>query len=142
MFQTLAYYSVVLHRDFAAYTAERLQEVGLNFGRLFFVLYVGKHPDCTPSELTHALHMDWGHTQRTLEKMEEDGFLTRTKEEHGRSWHLRLTEKGEEAFDVSHQVFYDWDEKMMENLDSQEKEQLFSLLEKVRKKKDPKKCMK
>lgn len=39
---------LTLHRAFAAYTSQRLQELGLNFGQMYFILYVGKHPDCTP----------------------------------------------------------------------------------------------
>ena len=57
---------LTLHRAFAAYTSQRLQELGLNFGQMYFILYVGKHPDCTPSELTKELHLDWGHSQRSL----------------------------------------------------------------------------
>lgn len=68
---------LTLHRAFAAYTSQRLQELGLNFGQMYFILYVGKHPDCTPSELTKELHLDWGHSQRSLVKLVEDGFLTR-----------------------------------------------------------------
>ena len=53
---------LTLHRRFAAYTTQRLQELGLSFGMMYFVIYVGKHPGCTPSELTQRLHLDWGHT--------------------------------------------------------------------------------
>lgn len=45
---------LTLHKEFAAYTTQRLQELGLSFGLIYFVIYVGKHPDCTPSELTKA----------------------------------------------------------------------------------------
>ena len=45
MFQTLAYYATVFHRGFTAYTTQRLQKLGLNFGSLFPVIYVGKHPE-------------------------------------------------------------------------------------------------
>ena len=98
---------LTLHRAFAAYTSQRLQELGLNFGQMYFILYVGKHPDCTPSELTKELHLDWGHSQRSLVKLVEDGFLTREK--LGRSYRLRLTSQGEQAFMVCHRVFADWD---------------------------------
>ena len=37
---------LTLHRRFAAYTTQRLQELGLSFGMMYFVIYVGKHPDC------------------------------------------------------------------------------------------------
>ena len=55
MFQTLAYYATVFHRSFTAYTTQRLQQLGLSFGSLFPVIYVGKHPGCTQAELTAAL---------------------------------------------------------------------------------------
>lgn len=83
---------LTLHKEFAAYTTQRLQELGLSFGLIYFVLYVGKHPDCTPSELTKDLHLDWGHSQRSLNKLAKDGFLT--KEKNGRSYHLKLTQRG------------------------------------------------
>lgn len=41
MMQTFAYYATVFYKRFAAYTAGRLQELGLNFGALFLILYVG-----------------------------------------------------------------------------------------------------
>ena len=72
MFQTLAYYATVFHRGFTAYTTQRLQKLGLNFGSLFPVIYVGKHPGCTQAELTAALGLDWGYSQRTVTKLVED----------------------------------------------------------------------
>ena len=55
MFQTLAYYATVFHRSFVAYTTARLQALELNFGSLFPIIYVGKHPGCTQAELTAAV---------------------------------------------------------------------------------------
>ena len=49
---TLSYYTTELYKEFAAYTTEKLHELGLNFGQMYFIIYVGKHPECTPSELT------------------------------------------------------------------------------------------
>ncbi len=127
--KTLSYYSTVFYRSFAAFTSEQLQTVGLNFGLLFFVIYVGKHPGCSPSELTKALHLDWGYSQRSLNKLAEDGFLT--KEKSGRSYALTLTDKGQQAFSISHQVFSTWDDAHLANLDSTEKDQLLALLQKA-----------
>lgn len=131
MFQTLAYYSAGFYRDFSAYTARVLQGIGLNYGALFPLIYVGKHPGCTPSQLVRDLKLDWGYGQRTLQKLEESGFLTRTKE--GRSYRLELCEKGREAFEISHQIFFDWDRQALAPLTRDEQEQLVALLEKVRK---------
>jgi DNA-binding MarR family transcriptional regulator len=75
---------------------------------MYFIIYVGKHPECTPSELTSALKLDWGHSQRSVAKLAEDGFLIKEKKS-GRSYRLTLTPLGKQAFDVCHQVLFDWD---------------------------------
>ena len=127
--KTLSCYSTILYRSFAAFTGEQLQAVGLNFGLLFFVIYVGKHPGCSPSELTKALHLDWGYSQRSLNKLAEDGFLSREK--HGRSYALTLTDRGQQAFVISHQIFFTWDDIRLANLNDTEKDQLLALLQKA-----------
>lgn len=121
-----------MNKRFSAYTTQRLQELGLSFGLMYFVIYVGKHPDCSPSELTKDLHLDWGYSQRSLIRLAEDGFLTREKV--GRSYRLNLTEKGETAFAVCHQVFYDWDARNLNGLTAEEQRQLLSLLQKATRK--------
>lgn len=85
MFNTLAYYNTVLYRSFTAYTAEQLGQVGLPFGLLFPIIYVGKHPGCTQAQLTKALGLDWGYSQRCVVKLTEEGFLRRNKQ--GRAYH-------------------------------------------------------
>ena len=132
MFQTFAYYLSVLYKDFYAYAGARLHPLGVNNGLVFFVIYVGKHPGCTPSELTKTLHVDWGYSQRTVTKLVEEGFLKREK--LGRAYHLDLSPKGQQAFQVSHQVFFDWDQQALAALDEKEREQLFALLAKATKK--------
>ena len=42
--KTLSYYIAMLYRSFADFTGDKLQEVGLNFGLLFFIVYIGKKP--------------------------------------------------------------------------------------------------
>ena len=129
MFHTLAYHTTVSYRDFTAYTSARLQQLGLNFGSLFLVIYVGKHPNCTQAELTGALGLDWGYSQRSITKLVEDGFMTRRK--LGRAYHLALSPLGEQAFQISHQVFFDWDEERLAPLSPGEREELLRLLEKM-----------
>ena len=129
MQETLSYISTLLYRDFAAYTSGKLRELGLSYGSMPFILYVGKHPGCTPSELTKALRMDWGHSQRSVMRLAGEGFLTREKT--GRTHQLQLTETGEKAFAVTHQVFADWDEARLGGLDREERQLLMDLLERV-----------
>ncbi len=131
MLDTLAYYSATFYRDFADYTTGRLRQLGLHFGMLFLVVYVGKHPDCTQAELTNALDLDWGHSQRSILRLREEGFITREKV--GRSYRLNLSEKGQEALALSHQAFQEWDRTMLEGLTDQEQVQLLQLLGKAAK---------
>lgn len=129
---TVSSYVTELHKEFAAYTTQRLQKLGLSFGLMYFVIYVGKHPDCTPSELTNALKLDWGHSQRSLNKLAEEGFLT--KEKTGRNYHLNLTAKGETAVAVCQRVFFDWDAQNLNGLTAEEQRQLLHLLQKAARK--------
>ena len=130
--QTVAYSTTVLFRDFSDFTSRQLQQLGLNRGMLFLILYVGKHPECSQAELTEALGLDWGYGQRSILKLVEDGFLLREK--HGRAYHLDLSKKGQEAIAVSHQVFFDWDQENLCCLDAAEQAQLLALLEKLTRK--------
>ena len=129
MHQTLALCAAMLHRDFTAYTSGKLEQTGAAFRPAVFSALCSKHPGATPAELTRALHLDWGHSQRSITKLVESGFLTKEKE--GRSHRLHLTEKGQEAFAVSHQVFFDWDRQRMAALTAQEQQTLLELLQKV-----------
>lgn len=129
MFQPLSYHCTMPYRSFSAYTSRRLQQLGLSYGALFPLIYIGKHPQCTQAELTHALGLDWGYGQRSILKLVEDGFLLREK--RGRSYHLSLSEQGLRAFQISHQVFFDWDAEALSGLTPEEQVQLMTLLEKV-----------
>ncbi len=129
MQRTLAFCSTVLYRRFTAYTTQRLQALGLHFGSLFPLIYVGKHPGCTQAQLTAQLGLDWGHSQRTVARLVEEGFLLREKA--GRAYRLELSARGRQAFAVSHQVFFDWDEAALAGLSPEEQEQLLSLLAKA-----------
>ena len=67
-----------------------------------------------------------------------DGFLTREK--CGRAYRLDLSEKGQQAFAVSHQVFFDWDRQVLDPLTSEERTQLLSLLSKAAQKEADQTC--
>ncbi len=140
MTETFSYRCITFYRSFVAYTSRRLQELGLSFGVLFLLVYVGKHPDCTQGELTQALELDWGYCQRSVVKLVEDGFLLR--ERRGRAYHLELSEKGREAFDLSHHFFSEWDGQVLGTLDDEERETLFFLLSKVKIKEGTDPCTK
>lgn len=122
----------MLERDFSALCTQRLQAIGVTKGLLYFILYIGKHPNCATGDLIKDLHMDWGHAQRSVDKLVQDGFVRKEKNQRDkRAYHLSLTPQGEHAFDVSHQLFFDWDASALQGLSREETEQLFTLLERL-----------
>lgn len=54
MMQSLAYHVSVLRKDFFNYCGEKLEEMELTPGRLYFLTYVARHPGCSPKELAQA----------------------------------------------------------------------------------------
>lgn len=132
MDKTLAHCVTLLRKDFTDYCTKELQDLGLSQGTLFFVLYVGKHPGCSPKELAEGLRMDTGHVTRSLAKLEQSGFLIQEKNPKDRRAHtLRLLEKGQDAFRISHELFTRWDNEVVRGLSHDERTQLFALLERV-----------
>ena len=132
MNKTLAYYVTLLRKDFADYCNQKLAETGLMQGQLYFILYIGRHANCSPKELVQALHMDAGHTTRTLAKLAQDGFLVQKRSKtDGRSHTLLLTEKGEASFFMSHELFAQWDQEVLCKLSTEEQATLMALLSKL-----------
>lgn len=131
MRDTLAFQITALYRDFLAYTGDALKKLGLNFGQMPLILYAGKHPGCTQAELTRALKLDWGYSQRSVAKLVESGFMKKQQDREKSGNRLHLTEMGKAAFDVCHRVFGDWDGIHTEGLTSEEKETLLLLLRKM-----------
>lgn len=132
MLSSLAYVVTLMRKDFNEYCNEQLSKIGLSQGLLFFILYIGKHPACSPKELSEALHMDIGHTARSLNKLIQTGFILQETNPKDRRAHiLNLTDLGQDAFRISHELFFSWDNEVLCTLNDDEREQLFILLDKV-----------
>lgn len=132
MQKTMSFFLMVLQKDFTAFCNQKLHEIGLTQGLLYFIIYVGKRPGCSTGEMIKALHIDWGHAQRSIDKLVQEAFIIKEKDEKDkRAYRLTLTSKGEEAFDISHRVFSDWDALALSDLSAAEKEQLFIIMNKL-----------
>ena len=138
MEKTFSSYINYLQRDFLEYTKNELKKVNLSYGQLPFILYIGKHHECTQSELTEKLHLDWGYSQRSIVKLCNEGFIKKTaKDNDNRISYLSLTEVGEKAFTISHDVFFAWDKANLEGLSVEEKTELMTILQKIIEAKKP-----
>lgn len=129
MDKTLSYFITMLYKHFSTFCNEKLQEIGLSQGLIFFILYIGKNPNCSPGKLSSDLNLDTGHTTRSIDKLQQSGFVIREKNATDkRAYVLNLTEKGEAAFKLSYDLFNQWDDELMEHLSQDEKIHLISSL--------------
>ena len=113
-----------------AHLKEDLEALGITQGLLYFVLYIGRHPGCTPSDLSAALHADSGHTTRSIHKLEETGFVIRKAHPTDRRASvLELTDKGRQTMEASRGMFAEWDTYLLEQIPEDQCRQLRELLQ-------------
>lgn len=132
MNKNLAYFASILRKDFVNTCSHELQKDRLTPGLLYPILYIGNHPGCSPKNIMQSLHMDWGHLQRSLDKLISDGWIQKEKNPKDlRSNQLNLTPDGRRIFQKSYEMIKSWDEQMLSVLTEEEQEQLFLLLSKI-----------
>lgn len=130
--QTLAYAVSQMRADFVAFSSRKLEALGITQGLLYFVLYIGRHPGCTPSDLSAALHADSGHTTRSIHKLEETGFVIRKPHPTDRRASvLELSPEGCDVMEASRGMFAQWDSYLLKQIPEEERRQLLELLEKL-----------
>lgn len=128
----LAYFVSVLQKNFVNDCSRKLQQDHVTLGLLYPILYIGKHPNCSPKEVMQSLNMDWGFAQRTLDKLVADNLISREKNpKDRRCYHLNLTADGYRLLQKSHGLINVWNEQKLAVLTPDEQLQLKNLLEKI-----------
>lgn len=97
------------------------------------LLYLHRHQGQAPqSEVIQHLKVKPSTANGILDRMEEKGLLSRSVSEHdARQKLITLTEKGAELQERLHQAFHETEDLMMDGLSEEEKDFLFSCLERV-----------
>jgi Transcriptional regulators len=75
---------------------QHLRSWNLNTAQFDVLARIGAHPGITQQELAHTLLVTKGNISQLLDRMEQQGLLTRQQEGHCK--YLRLTEQGEELY--------------------------------------------
>ena len=132
MTESFAFYVTVLRKLFTQFCTEKLAEINVTYGQLFILIFVGKKETCSPKEISLALKLDAGHLNRTLSKLTENGLLKQKKNEKDKRANIiGLTPKGQKAFEMSHDLFYEWDKVILNPLSDNEKQNLMELMKKI-----------
>ena len=126
------FYISVLRKSFVSYCSEKLSEVGLTYGQLYIIIYIGRRRECSPKEISTFLKLDAGHINRTLSKLIENGFIIQKKNPNDKRANIvNLTEKGEDVFKMSYNLFKDWDDEVLSLLGDNEKEKLMDVMKEI-----------
>lgn len=121
-----------LHRDFSFFCGDELRKKGISVALLYFILEVCTHPGCTPTDLTRDLSLDRAYVLRTIQKLVEEGFFQRhAHPTDGRATVLYATEKGQEIFELGQDLMRRWENRVLDGITENEKEQLFMLMKRI-----------
>lgn len=132
MIDSFALYVSFLKKQFSQYCSKRLMEKGVTFGQLFIIIFVGKKGSCTPKEIRQGLNLDAGHLNRTINKLVENNILIQEKNKNDkRSNIITLSDRGKEVLEMSYTLFYEWDNILLNSLETSEREILLKIMRKI-----------
>lgn len=121
-----------IYRKGRAFMSKSLTEYDMGFGQMMFLLQLYKQDGISQEELSEMLNIDKGTTARAVKKLEEEGFLTREKDEFDkRAYKIYLTDKSKEKQDDVCNVLQEWENILTENITEEEKDTLINILKKI-----------
>lgn len=121
-----------IYRKGRAFMSKSLTEYDMGFGQMMFLLQLYKQDGISQEELSEVLNIDKGTTARAVKKLEEEGFLTREKDEFDkRAYKIYLTDKSKEKEDDVCNVLQEWENILTENITEEEKDTLINILKKI-----------
>lgn len=121
-----------LYRKGSVFIYKEVSEYGIGSGQFMFLLELYINDGKNQEEIAETLKIDKGTTARALKKLEEQGFVTRIKDENDkRSNKIYLNDKAKDVREGVLDVLNDWNKEITKSLTEEEEEMLKSLLEKV-----------
>ena len=122
----------ILYRQSKVYFHKKLEPYELDHGQMPVLMYVIHHNGSTQHDISNYFHLDKGSTSSLIKSLEKNGFVK--KEQHGedrRSYMIYTTQKTERLLPEFHQIFQGWTEILLEGFTDDEKEQSFTLLNRM-----------
>lgn len=124
---------LMLQRKFHRYCAPILESYHVSSGLFYFIIYIGKHPNCSMGLLSEQLHMDKGHTTRCIQRLQALGYVLQTyHQEDQRVKILSLSETGIALYQRLSSLFDEFDAQCLKMLNETETKQLYEYLKKMR----------
>lgn len=114
-------YIAVLYRSAQKYINKKMQPVGFTSSDHLFLIHISKNEGINQRRLAQILSIDESAVTRAAKKLEESGFVRRTKDPCDlRSFSLFLTPKGQKAVPLLVQTFEEWDKVLLKDFTAEE----------------------
>lgn len=111
--------SIFLHID--NHEKAFLSTYGLNIPRFYVLMHVNNHHGLNYMELSDLLLCTKSNTSRIVQGMQKDGLLSRVSNpEDGRSYHLYLTEEGQNIFEKVYPAYTELVNGLMSKFSNEE----------------------
>lgn len=121
-----------LHRKGNVFITREVSKYGIGVGQVMFLLDLYVQDGKNQEEISERLKIDKGTTARAIKKLEEQGFISRVKDEcDKRANKIYLTDKGKSIREDVYSTLDEWNNKISEILNEEEEETMKNLLERV-----------
>ena len=109
--------------------AKKVEKTGVYRSQHRLLMILGKHPDCSQTELAERLEISPAAVTVSLKKLEKSGFISRQCQKNdNRVNQVVITEKGWTIIDQSVQYFKEMDKAFLKDFSLEELKQLEAFL--------------
>ena len=125
-------YISLIHRKGKCFITKEMSKYGIGSGQIMFLIQLYRKDGISQEELSENLHIDKGTTCRAIKKLEEQGLLTRVKDEKDkRAYKLYLTEKSKDMEKSIKNILHQWENHISKDISEEEIEILINILKKI-----------
>ncbi len=118
-----------VHQSYRNTIRPTMQEIGISSGQPKILLYVRDHENCRLKDVASFCDIKPATTSRIIDKMLEEGFLTKTSpKDDRRAMCLQITAQGRQALQSWIACCKKVEEKMLRGFEEEEREAFFNYL--------------
>lgn len=131
-YKILGKYLSDLNRDFIRYSELKLSEYGLTLNMWRCMMIIEGNKGCNLKDIAKLLNVDSAIITRNIKKLEDLNYVTKIKRDNdNRFFDLCITDKGIDTLKILNQYHDTWYEKITNNFNKEEINDLISMLNKL-----------
>ncbi|SHK06769.1 DNA-binding transcriptional regulator, MarR family [Clostridium cavendishii DSM 21758] len=130
--EALGKYISIVYRQGNAFLTKKFSKYNLSSGQYMFLIQLYAKDGLSQEELSYKLNIDKGTTARAIQKLEQEGYIIRIKDEKDkRTNRIYLTEKAKEIRIGFFDILINWNNILTSGLTEDEVEIAIMLMKKI-----------